>query len=166
MRTTARLSTASLELRPLPAAAARVLPNDRVTASRILGATIPTCWPQSDLLDLLPLQAAAPPDIEHFGIWVLIERETGTVVGDVGFIGPPESGTLEIGYSVLPGRRGRGYATEAACALVAWALEQPDVDAVVAGCAAANLASIRILERIGFARTGQRGGEVRWRVRS
>ncbi|MHB8649207.1 MAG: GNAT family N-acetyltransferase, partial [Gaiellaceae bacterium] len=67
------------------------------------------------LLDVLPLQAAAAPSDECFGVWVMIERDTGTVVGDVGFIGPPdESGIVEVGYSVIPDRRRRGYATEAA----------------------------------------------------
>lgn len=162
--TSVTLLTERLELRPLPAAAACVLPDDRESAACIIGATVPTGWPASDLLDLLPRQSAASAEMEAYGIWVMIAREIGTVVGDIGFIGPPHLGTVEIGYSILPDRRRRGYATEAARAIVAWALEQPDVNAIVAGCTFDNLASIRILERIGFTRTGRRGGEVGWRL--
>jgi len=94
----------------------------------------------------------------------MIERESNTVVGDIGFLGVPGAdGSVEIGYSVIPDRRGRGYATEAARTLVDWALRQPDVTTVVAGCDNDNVPSIRTLERLGFVRTGEADGQVRWR---
>jgi ribosomal-protein-alanine N-acetyltransferase len=131
----------------------------------VLGVALPPEWPHADLLDVLPLQAAAGPSEERFGVWVMIERETRAVVGDIGFLGPPgAAGTVEIGYSVIPDRRGRGYATEAARALVDWALRQPGVRGVVAGCEKENVASIRTLERLGFTRTGEAGGQLRWRL--
>ena len=94
----------------------------------------------------------------------MIERESATVVGDIGFLGAPRAdGSIEIGYSVIPDRRGRGYATEAARALVDWALRQPGVTTVVAGCDNSNVPSIRTLERLGFVRTGEAKGQIRWR---
>ena len=160
-----RLHTTRLELRPLPVAAAGALPDDREAGARLLGVTLSVEWPQADLLELLPLQAAANPDDEAFGVWVIIERESATVVGDIGFTGPPGADrTVEIGYSVIPDRRGRGYATEAARALVDWALGEPQVGVVVAGCDEENAPSIRILERIGFIRTGRTNGQLRWRL--
>jgi ribosomal-protein-alanine N-acetyltransferase len=161
-----RLATERLELRPLPAAAAAALADDRETAARTLGVALSPVWPHADLLDILPLQAAAAPVQERFGVWVMIERETETVVGDIGFRGPPgPDRTVEIGYSVVPDRRRRGYATEAARALIAWALSQPGVGAIVAGCDQGNLPSIRTLERLGFSRTGEAKGELRWCLR-
>jgi len=98
-------------------------------------------------------------------VWVVIERESKTVIGDIGFIGPPgEDNTVEIGYSVIPDRRGRGYATEAARAFVDWALRQPRIDSVVAGCDNKNVPSIRILEGIGFVRSSESDGQLRWRL--
>ncbi len=156
--------TARLELRPLPAAAAAALPVDRDEASRLLGAALPLEWPQPDLLDVLPLQSAATPEAEPFGVWAIVERETATVVGDIGFVGPPDRDrSVEIGYSVVPSRRRRGYASEAAVALVAWALARPEVEHVVATCDADNRASIRTLERAGFERAGEENGRIRWR---
>lgn len=131
---------------------------------RMLGAAPPPEWPQADLYDVLPLQAAALPTEERFGIWVMIERELKQVVGDIGFLGPPTDGRMEIGYSVVPERRRCGYATESAVALVDWALRQPGVRTVVAGCAKDNVASIRTLERIGFSRTGAEDGQLRWQI--
>ena len=94
----------------------------------------------------------------------MIERESGSVVGDIGFVGPPdESGSVEVGYSVIPDRRRRGYATEAARAIVEWALSQPGVEMIVAGCDSDNAPSIRTLERLGFRRTDEANGQIRWR---
>ena len=113
---------------------------------------------------MLPLQADALPRAEPFGIWVMIERETETVVGDIGFFGPPDAdGSVEIGYSVVPDRRRRGYATQAAHSLVVWAFQQPGVQRVVAGCEPDNEPSIRTLERLSFVRIDDgRRDQLRW----
>jgi RimJ/RimL family protein N-acetyltransferase len=88
------------------------------------------------------------------------------VVGDAGFLGPPDSRhAVELGYSIMPEQRRRGFATEAAAALTAWALDQPRVERVVAACAPSNEASIRVLERVGFERIGERAGELLWERR-
>jgi [ribosomal protein S5]-alanine N-acetyltransferase len=161
---TSSLRTERLELRPLPPAVAAVLPRDRAAAEALLGATLPADWPQADLLDVLPLQLQKEGRAADFGIWVIIERATQTVVGDVGFKGLPADGAVEIGYSVVPGRRRRGYASEAAAALVDWARGQEDVEVILAACDRGNVASIRTLERLGFARTGMDGDEIRWQL--
>jgi [ribosomal protein S5]-alanine N-acetyltransferase len=140
------------------------LPDDRDRAAQLLDLTLATEWPLPDLLDVLPLQARLAPDDERYGVWLIVERETRTVVGDVGFTGPPGvDGSLEIGYSVVPDRRRRGYATEAAHVLVDWAVREAGVRAVVAGCEPDNLPSVRALEGIGFLRTGELNGQLRWR---
>jgi RimJ/RimL family protein N-acetyltransferase len=48
--------------------------------------------------------------------------------------------------------------------LALWACTQADVETVVAACDRENAASIRTLERLGFARTGMDGDEIRWRL--
>jgi RimJ/RimL family protein N-acetyltransferase len=156
------LETDRLDLRPLPAAAAAALPDDRETAARILGAAIPGSWPQTDLLDVLPMQASAG-DAERYGIWVMIERATNGVVGDIGFLGPPSEGVVEIGFSVVPERRRQGFASEATAAIVDWALQEPDVDAIVARCEGGNIASIGVLDAAGFVRTGELNDVLHWR---
>ena len=124
---------------------------------------LPEEWPLPDLLDVLPVQASSSPEDERYGVWVIVERESSTVVGDIGFFGPPDAaGVLEVGYSIVPDRRRRGYASEAASALVTWALDQPGVEAVVAACDPDNAASILTLDRVGFRRTGEADGRVLW----
>ena len=157
------LLTDHLRLRPLPEQAASALPADRETASRLLGAQLEDEWPAPPLEGILPRHAALSRDGERFGIWVMIERGSESVVGDIGFRGPPgDDGSVELGYSVIAGRRGRGYATEAARSLVSWAASQNGVRCIVAGCEEGNVASIRTLERAGFQRTGVAGNEIRW----
>jgi RimJ/RimL family protein N-acetyltransferase len=151
-------------LRPLPPAAARALPGRREHAAREIGTQLSPDWPQPDLLDVLPLQANATPEQARWGIWVIIDRSDQLVVGDIGFFGPPSpDGEVEIGYSIVPTHRRRGFATHAATALVGWARAQPGVHCVTARCAHDNEPSIRTLRRLGFQCIGQSGDEVRWR---
>jgi ribosomal-protein-alanine N-acetyltransferase len=98
-----------------------------------------------------------------WGDWLMHAGEN--VVGDLGFRGPPDDeGSVEIGYRVRDQYRRRGYATEAAAALVGWALADARVTRVVATCDRANIASIGVLERIGARRVVERYGVVRWEV--
>ena len=158
------LTTERLELKPLPANAAVLLSEDRDKAGIVLGATLPPTWPEPNLLGLLRLRPPVSPAAEPFGVWVMIDSASRTVVGDIGFKGPPDgAGTIEIGYSVNPDRRRHGYATEAARALVEWALAQPNVRSIKASCDPNNLPSIRTLERVGFNRSSEVDGEIQWR---
>jgi len=160
----ASIATLHLDLRPLPAAAARLLPDDRGAAAIAIGAALSPSWPQPDLLDVLPIQAVAAPEDERSGIWLMIEHDDRIVVGDVGFHGPPHDGVVEIGFSVVPERRRLGYATEAARGLVAWALMEPTIRTVIARCEPDNVASIRVLEAVGFDQVGQSDGLIHWRA--
>ncbi|HEX5450599.1 MAG TPA: GNAT family N-acetyltransferase [Gaiellaceae bacterium] len=154
-----QVQTARLTLKPLPESAAAAIPHDRETAAEILGASVPGDWPLPDLLEVLQSLVRNEP----YGPWVMIDRELATVVGDVGFHGPPQKECVEIGYAVLPQFRRRGYATEAAGAIVEWALAQPGITEVLARCDTGNPGSIATLERNGFRRTAEAGGTIQWR---
>lgn len=152
-----------MDLTPLPAAGAAALPDDREKAAATIGSKLPAAWPRADLLDVLPMQAAAEPADERFGIWLIIERDTNTVIGDIGFMGPPDSGLVEIGFSVIPVCRRRGYATEAARTLINWAFGEPGIREITARSEVENEASARVLRAAGFVRIGERRGVIRWR---
>jgi len=158
------LDTPRLTLRPLPAAAAAALPTDRAGAARILDAALDPDWPLDDIAGNLRLRSVAPLSGEPLGVWAVIERETGLVIGEVGFEGHPAAGTIELFFSIVPSRRRRGYATEAARALVGWAFEQASVSHVVARCQPHNVPSIGTLERAGFHLVGEESGLLHWRA--
>jgi [ribosomal protein S5]-alanine N-acetyltransferase len=113
-------------------------------------------WP-GDPLPAFPVWLAtlAGDDEPMPGTFVAVTRDTGEAVGVVGATGgPSEEGEQEIGYGMNPAAQGNGYATEAVGALVAHLLAQPEVRVVTAFTAVANLASQRVLARLGFVRTG------------
>ena len=99
-----------------------------------------------------------------FGQRLVVERETGLVVGGIGLFGPPEDGRVEFGYGIVESRRGKGYATEAARAMVALALGLPDVAEVVAGVDPTNTASVRVLEKAGLSFRSQDGVDAQYAV--
>lgn len=105
-----------------------------------------------------------PEWLDGYGHRLVLERDTGLVVGSIGLFWPPSAGVLEIGYGIVPSRRGRGYATEATRALAAYALTAPGVRTVTASVELGNPASVRVLEKAGFARFGSEGehAEFRW----
>lgn len=92
-----------------------------------------------------------------WGVFAVIRAEDGVAVGGAGFHGPPDRGSVEIGYDLSVSARGAGWATDAARALCEWALAQPEVVVVLATTEPGNVASQAVLERVGFVRVADRG---------
>jgi len=88
--------------------------------------------------------------------FTVVEREAGAVVGNCGFKGPPDAeGVVEIAYGIESGRRGRGYATEAAETLTRFAFADRRVIRVYAHTRPEGAASARVLMKCGFRRIGE-----------
>ena len=86
----------------------------------------------------------------------MLLRHDGTEVGRCGFTGPPDAnGIVEIAYCVDEKFRGRGYATEAAKGLSAYASADARVRVIRAHTLPAENASAHILRKCGFSRTGE-----------
>lgn len=139
--------------------------HDRAALAEHLGVHVPDEWPGPDYAEVLPGHLRELEGNPNTAAWsaLLVHRADATLIGDAGFLsGPDPDGATEIGYSIIPAYRGRGLATEAVQALAAWALEQPGVRHVVAGCEPDNAASIRVLEKAGFRRDAVIEGLVRW----
>lgn len=88
------------------------------------------------------------------GGWVQLsveERDGNTLVGDVGLSpADDEPGVIKVGYTVAPTFQGRGYATEAIGALVAYAFDVLGAEVVRAYASAENVASLRVAEKVGM----------------
>ncbi|MZD09438.1 GNAT family N-acetyltransferase [Streptomyces sp. SID5785] len=99
-----------------------------------------------------------------WGTYVLVRGADGHALGGIGFHSPPDAeGAVEIGYDLVPEARGAGYATEAVCALTAWALGQDGVGTVLAHTDPDNAASQRVLARAGFRRAAGDPGQDEYR---
>ena len=87
--------------------------------------------------------------------WKITLKGSGEAVGDLGFKGPAKNAAVEIGYGIDEPQRLKGYATEAAQALIEWAFSHEEVTFVEAETEADNLASKRVLEKLGFGPDGE-----------
>ena len=102
-----------------------------------------------------------------FGIWVVHDR-AGAYVGEVGFLDlrrqiTPRLSAVEVGWLISSAWHGKGYATEAMRAALAWGDDYfrtaPLDPSLVRGRLEAiidppNTASFRVAEKLGFARIG------------
>jgi RimJ/RimL family protein N-acetyltransferase len=86
------------------------------------------------------------------GGWLnLAVEHDGEYLGEVGLhLVSREHRQCEIGYVMLPAASGRGFATEAATAMVTLCFEELGAHRVVGRIEARNLASARVLERLGM----------------
>lgn len=101
--------------------------------------------------EIAAMAGRAPGEL---GGWVQLsveQRDTGQLVGDVG-LSPDENepDVIKIGYTMDPVFQGRGYATEAVAALVAYAFDTLGAEVVRAYASAENLPSIRVAEKVGL----------------
>jgi [ribosomal protein S5]-alanine N-acetyltransferase len=154
----AALASARLDLPPLTVAALEALiAGDRAALETASGARFPEPLAAPPLMDdALPYfleSLRADPDAAPWWVRLLIVRETGEAAGMAGFSGPNEEGAVTLGYSVYPAHQGQGIASEAATALVAWALAQPGVQRVRATIPLGHVASQRVASNAGLRRT-------------
>jgi RimJ/RimL family protein N-acetyltransferase len=91
-----------------------------------------------------------------FGYWAIEERETGDFAGELGFadykrnIEPSIRGVPELGWVLVSRAHGKGYATEAARAAVAWGEAHFGPARTVCIIHPENLASIRVAQKCGY----------------
>jgi RimJ/RimL family protein N-acetyltransferase len=91
-----------------------------------------------------------------FGYWVVEEKASGRFVGEVGFadfkreIEPSLGESAEMGWVLAPWSHGKGYASEAVAAGLAWADKTISPLPIVCIVAPENPASIRVAEKAGF----------------
>lgn len=139
----------------------------------LLGAVVPENWPP-DLYERQAMEFALQlllhsVEQEGWSFWYMLTKtpEKREVMGICGFKGrPDESGSVEIGYSVLDQFRVNGYATEAVTRLVSWAFSHQNVSEVCAETLPHLRQSIRVMEKNGFTFTGPGSeyGVVRYAV--
>jgi RimJ/RimL family protein N-acetyltransferase len=91
-----------------------------------------------------------------FGYWALEEKATGSYIGELGFadfkrdIDPSMRGVPELGWVLASSAHGKGYATEAVAAAVAWADATLAVSKTVCIINPANVQSIRVAVKCGY----------------
>ena len=138
------VTTERLVLHPFTAAEAR-----RVATRAPLDADL---WhpeyPTDDEVDVLLLFTTDPTT--PFTLYAICERETNLAIGGIGFFGSPDAtGTVEIGYGLVPSAQGKGYATEAVRATLLIAASN-GAERVKADTLPVNIASQNVMLKAGF----------------
>jgi RimJ/RimL family protein N-acetyltransferase len=85
-----------------------------------------------------------------FGTYLVELISGGEAIGICGLIKRPGLDDVDIGFAFLPEYEGKGYAFEAAQAVLAEAVSDLGLKRVVAITTVANSRSIRLLEKLGF----------------
>ena len=89
---------------------------------------------------------------DGFGLWAVCLKDTGELIGDCGLTLQNIDGEMlpEIGYHIRRDSQRKGYAKEAAKAVLGWALGNTDYPALYSYCKYTNEASIKTAESIGM----------------
>jgi RimJ/RimL family protein N-acetyltransferase len=105
-------------------------------------------WPHDDTKPGLSF-------IDSGGWAFLVIDDEDRIAGECGTKLPPDhNGWVEIGYGLAAPSRGRGLGTAAVRELVRWLSERPEVSVIEAEVHVGNVASYRVLERLGFGPSG------------
>jgi len=92
------------------------------------------------------------PFAERFDLWPLVDKHTGTVIGDCGLLEKEVEGTREIEVIYVLGKSawGKGFATEIGGALVRYAYEEMGIGRLIALIEPENQDSERVAVKMGM----------------
>jgi RimJ/RimL family protein N-acetyltransferase len=151
------VQTHDLRLVRLPVEAMKaLLAGDVRAASRFTGAPLTPYFVDEGWLWRIRLAQVARDPAAHAWIARAAVDRDGSVVGHVGFHGPPdERGMVEVAYAVDPALRRQGYGTALLAQALDWAERTPGVSVVRASVSPDNIGSLAVLRPFGFAQVGE-----------
>ena len=92
--------------------------------------------------------------VRGYAMFSLILKDSGQWIGRIGPWYPDDWPGTEVGWAVAPGYAGKGYALEAAVASMNYAVDVLDWEDICHTIDPANIASIRLAERLGSTNRG------------
>ena len=112
--------------------------------------------PPLQSLDEARAAIANYPDFDAvgYGRWGCVLKENRAVIGFCGLKYLPELDAVDVGFRFLPRHWGRGLATEACTASIAFGFDVLKLQRIIGLVLAENTASIRVLEKVGMRRNG------------
>ena len=91
-----------------------------------------------------------------FGIWLTVEKATGARLGFHLLNNIQGESIIQIGYTLTKDAWGRGFATEVASAVLRYGFVDLGLPSIAGMASLGNVASQRVLEKIGLERRGER----------
>lgn len=162
--------TPRLTLRLMPAdAVTACLAGDLADASRMTGTSIPhELLEDPGALEAGRMRLGEDPDYLRWSVRAIILTAERRMIGHIRFHTRPDPDYLqsharnavEFGYLIFKNDRGHGYASEAAKAVMEWARDVHGVQHFAASVSPDNPPSLRIVQRLGFAKVGEEMDEI------
>jgi RimJ/RimL family protein N-acetyltransferase len=90
-----------------------------------------------------------------FGRWACVLKASGAVIGFAGLKYLPDQQEVDLGYRLLPAYWGQGLATEACRAVLDYGRTRLGIGRIIALVDPENVASVRILQKLGLTPAGQ-----------
>lgn len=120
-------------------------------------------WTERSQAEQYLARAWAQMEVGEIFPWAIADRDSNTLIGALTFFSlHREQKRLEIGYSLSPDWQGRGLAAEALRCAITFGFDTVGLVRIEADIDPRNLASGKLLERLGFVREGLL--RKRWRV--
>jgi len=115
-------------------------------------------FPYENALRYSRIQVEAAAFRHRWGKWLVESREAAAALGwvELSKLSGPHRDDLQVGYQFAPAHWGRGYATEGVSRVLEYAFGDLQLDRVAAIARPKNLASNRVLDKLGFRRVGRR----------
>jgi RimJ/RimL family protein N-acetyltransferase len=138
-------------------------------AAKQVALVLPDTWlGHESVLALRLKQLKRDPSLQPWLLRAIGLRESGTMIGHIGFhsapgpvyLAPWRPGGVEFGFTVFPPYRRRGYAREAAVALMQWARHLHNVTSFVVTISPTNHASQALAASLGFVKIGEHQDEI------
>lgn len=85
-----------------------------------------------------------------YGRWATLRKSDGQFIGWAGLAYLEEFGETDLGYRFMPNYWGSGYATEASEAILRYGFDVIRLKRIIAIAMKDNLASIRVMQKIGM----------------
>lgn len=146
------IETKSLQLIPCELTYFEALLSNKHELEQLLKISIPDRW--TDFPEAIPYAYAslkADPASRDWATYLFIHTHDKVLIGWGGFKGQADaSGTVELGYEIIPEYRNRGLATEAAKGLLEYAFSHSHVRQVDAHTLPEQNISTKILEKLGM----------------
>jgi [ribosomal protein S5]-alanine N-acetyltransferase len=162
------IETDRLQLISLPIACLQfLLAGDHPAAQATVGFTLPE---DSSLLHrpwiVRRLRLIAEDPTQHPWMYrAIVQKSDNTMAGYISFhhkapdpdlVIYSETAAVELGYTIEPAYRRRGYAKESALAMMQWAHTQHDVASFLLSISPENIASLRLAESMHFTKIAER----------
>jgi len=113
----------------------------------------------------MPAMVARYAEHPGYGIWAMIRREDGDVIGGAGLVTLEEGPEVEIAYTLRRDAWGHGYATEVALGTIGYGFGTLGLNRMVGVAYPENVASHRVMLKAGMRHLGQRlayGHQLEW----